>query len=77
MKNYIALSLLFISFSVFSQSQIKVTNLTADEILKGNYNPTDYNLANTNFTPEELPVLIQNSISPDSLKAYINILSQF
>ena len=77
MKNYIALSLLFISFSVFSQSQIKVTNLTADEILKGNYNPTDYNLANTNFTPEELPVLIQNSISPDSLKAYITILSQF
>jgi len=77
MKNYIALSLLFISFSVFSQSQIKVTNLTADEILKGNYNPTDYNLANTNFTPEELPVLIQNSISPDSLKAYITKLSQF
>lgn len=77
MKNYFALSLLFISFSVFSQSQIKVTNLTADEILKGNYNPTDYNLANTNFTPEELPVLIQNSISPDSLKAYITKLSQF
>ena len=77
MKNYIALSLLFISFSVFSQSQIKVTNLTADEILKGNYNPTDYNLANTNFTPEELPVLIQNSISPDSLKAYITKLSRF
>jgi hypothetical protein len=77
MKNYIALSLLFISFSVFSQSQIKVTNLTADEILKGNYNPTDYSLANTNFTPEELPVLIQNSISPDSLKAYITKLSRF
>ena len=77
MKNFIALSFLFISFSVFSQSQIKVTNLTADEILKGNYNPTDYNLANPNFTPEELPVLIQNSISTDSLKAYITKLSQF
>ena len=77
MKNIFAFVLTILSISGFAQSQIKITNITADKILKGNYNPQDYNLSNPSFTAKELPVLIQNEISTDSLQAYITKLSLF
>lgn len=63
---------------LFAQSNILSTNPLAEQILLGNYLPTDY--LGTQVTPKDPAQLgadINARISPDSLKAYIIRLSQF
>ncbi|MBK6995006.1 MAG: M28 family peptidase [Lewinellaceae bacterium] len=61
-----------------AQTNILSTTPLAEQILLGNYNPTDYAPATaTPLLPTELAAQLQANISPDSLKAYIIRLSEF
>jgi len=61
-----------------AQTNILSTTPLAEQIMLGNYNPTDYAPATaTPLLPTELAAQLQANISPDSLKAYIIRLSEF
>lgn len=77
MKNLLLLVSCLMTLSASAQSQLRITNAMADSFLKGQYNPAQFQLAQVNFTPKEIPTLIQNEISTDSLQAYITKLSEF
>jgi hypothetical protein len=72
--------LLFIAFlSVFAsmgQTNIVSTNTFATDVLKGNYNPTDF-AASAPLDPAELAAALETAISPNSLKADIIQLATF
>ena len=61
-----------------AQTNILSTTPLAEQIMLGNYNPTDYTPVNaTPQLPTELAAELQAYISPDSLKTYILRLSEF
>ena len=73
---YTTILLSLFSFSLSAQTNILNTNSRADEVLKGNYNALDY-LPSTVTPLAEIPGLLQDQVSPDSLKKYLEVLSTF
>lgn len=64
--------------AVSAQTNILSTSPLAEQIMLGNYDPTDYAPATaTPLLPTELAAALEANISPDSLKAYIIQLSEF
>ena len=61
----------------FAQTNIISTNPLALDILKGNYDPQLYNVSNPVSNPEDLVKLINDNISPDSLKLLLQELVSF
>ena len=53
------------------------TNLLAEQIMLGNYNPDDYLPAAMVNDPDEIIAIIRNEVSTDSLKAFLIKLSEF
>jgi hypothetical protein len=51
--------------------------MKADQVLKGNYNPQDYEASQTESDHHEILCGLQHRISTDSLKAYLEILEGF
>jgi len=79
MKKLLLIIIAILQFApVFAQTNILSTTPLAEQILLGNYNPTDYAPATaTPLLPTDLAAQLQAKISPDSLKAYIIRLSEF
>lgn len=62
---------------LFSQANIQLSNPLADQVIRGNYNPADYAATVVIDGADTLAQEIQNRVSPDSLKAYLTVLSRF
>jgi hypothetical protein len=60
-----------------SQTNKVITNITLAEVLRGNYNPSDYEASIQVSHPDDVVPAIQNLVNPDSLKAYLQILDRF
>lgn len=75
------LVLAFYSFlfaiGIFGQTNLTFTNSTSEQIIRGNYNPSDYSSSNPIATKQAILSQLMNNISPDSLKAYIEVLATF
>lgn len=70
------LSILILSVG-FSQLNIHSTNITAEQILKGEYDPADYGAVAVIDDPDLIVQGINSAISADSLKSYLIQLSSF
>ncbi|MEM0996567.1 MAG: M28 family peptidase [Bacteroidota bacterium] len=58
-------------------SNILITNPTADQVIKGNYNPADYLASTVLNHPDSIIGGLLGSIAPDSLQSYLVRLSEF
>ncbi|NUO01904.1 MAG: M28 family peptidase [Saprospiraceae bacterium] len=58
-------------FWVAAQTNILSTNLTAEQVLLGNYSPATYLPSVVVNHPDDIVPAILNGVSPDSLKAYL------
>jgi hypothetical protein len=70
MKNLLMVCLFGMPFFAKTQSNLTITNSTASNILRGNYNTTTYNPANISRLPNDIIQGIKNNTNPDSIKAY-------
>lgn len=78
MKNLTLILVLFFSANVLlSQTNLKVTNTTAEQVMLGNYNPDDYAASTVINHPQDIINGIHEELSTDSLQAYITRLSEF
>ena len=77
----ILLLISFLSFGINNllhcQSNLLVTNIEADQILKGNYDPSNYSALSVINDLTEIVCGIKEEISSDSLKSYLEKLSAF
>lgn len=69
--------LLSSSYFCLAQSNIKSTNILAEQIMQGIYNPADYLPSEIIDHPDDIVQKIMAEVSPDSLQAYITKLSEF
>ena len=61
----------------FAQNNIICTNPTAEQVMLGNYDPTTYTAPVVFSNPDSISLYLQNNISPDSLKNFIEQLQAF
>lgn len=76
MRKYIYCLVTLVSHLAFGQSNITVTNATADAVMAGNYSPATYN-SGINASASTISAAINQGISADSLKAYVRKLAGF
>lgn len=76
MRKYVYFFLVLISHLALGQTNITVTNATADAVMAGNYSPSTYN-SGTNASANTISAAINQGISADSLKAYVRKLASF
>ena len=78
MKKY-TLSLLLVCFSqiLFSQTNLVCTNIYAEQVMKGNYNPLNFLPPIIINNPDSILSIITKEISPDSLHANLDVLASF
>jgi len=67
----------FCSEHIISQTNILFTNSTSEQVLKGNFNPSNFLSSSPINQHDDIISYIQNNVSPDSLKAYILKLATF
>ncbi|MFT4602578.1 MAG: Zn-dependent M28 family amino/carboxypeptidase [Arenicella sp.] len=67
----------FLALAGFSQTNIICTNSTAEDIMLGNYNPSDYAATTVIDDHDDIIQGIDAEINPDSLKAYIIKMATF
>jgi hypothetical protein len=67
----------FAQTPAFSQTNILVTDSEVDNILHGAYDPAAYLPSVVINHPEDIASLLVEQLSPDSLKAYLEVLSSF
>ncbi len=76
MKKCFYLIALLASNFAWAQTNMVVTNATADAVMAGNYNPASYN-SGINALPSTIAADLNQSISADSLKEYVRKLASF
>lgn len=64
-------------FLIHAQTNLNVTNSVADQVIKGNFDPLQFSSTNTVSDHQQMIQYLQNSIEPDSLKAYIVKMATF
>lgn len=72
-----ALVLLFISISLFAQMNIHPTNMEAEQVLRGNFNPEDYLATTVLNHPNDIINGITQNVSANNMKDYLLDLSTF
>lgn len=82
MKNFtLAFFLLFTghlsSVICHSQTNILSTNPLAEQVMLGNYNPANFIASTVLNHPDTISRGVNKNVSPDSLKAYLEILATF
>lgn len=60
-----------------SQTSLLVTNSTADQVIKGNFDPSDFVSSSPITDHQQIVQYIQNNVRPDSLKSYIEQMATF
>jgi hypothetical protein len=76
MKQLITFVFLFSALHSFSQTNIQSTNATAEEIMRGNYNPAAYQPSQT-FNKTQIVQGIWSKLSTDSMLANLYQLASF
>lgn len=74
------LSLMFgllMSLSLSAQTNISITTVAADDIVKGNYNPSNYTATTIINDHGEIACLLDDELSADSLLSYLEVLGTF
>jgi hypothetical protein len=78
MKKYLLFPLLLVFVNVLlGQTNLKVTNPIAEQVMLGNFNPADFMASVVINDPATLVNAIHDEISTDSLQVYITRLSEF
>lgn len=77
MRYYSLLLVWVLATATHAQTNIFVTDGTATDVLQGNYNPAQYAATQVIDLPSTVTQGINSRISPDSLKAYLMVLSDF
>lgn len=78
MKKYLLFPFILIFVNVMlGQTNLKVTNPLAEQVMLGNFNPADYMASVVINDPAILVNAMQDEISTDSLQTYITRLSEF
>lgn len=77
MKHIYVLLLLFFSIAGFSQTNIISTTPLAEDVMLGNYDPTQFMASNVINHPDSIAASIMAEINADSLKSYIIKLASF
>jgi hypothetical protein len=77
MRNMLILCLIFLSTSVGAQINILSTNPIAEQILQGDYDPSDYTSEVVIDNHEDIIEGINALINADSLKSYLEEMSAF
>ena len=76
-KCTLSLLLCLLASPFFAQTNFVITNALAEDILNGNYTPSDYAASTVIDDPAVIAAEISARISPDSLRSYITRLSTF
>lgn len=76
-KLTLLLLLCLLASPFFAQTNFVITNALAEDILNGNYTPSDYAASTVIDDPAVIAAEISARISPDSLRSYITRLSAF
>ncbi len=76
-KLYAAVILSCAFVSSFAQTNMLSTNPVAEQVMLGNYNPTTYQPTVVISKAADISQGIMNSVSPDSLKSYLEVLQTF
>lgn len=76
-KLYIAVIVSCAFVSSFAQTNMLSTNPVAEQVMLGNYNPATYTPSVVISKAADISQGIMNSVSPDSLKAYLEVLQTF
>ncbi len=71
------LFVLFLQISTGQTTNIRITNPEAERVLKGDFDPADYAPATLVEHPEEVVDALVQTISPDTLRAYLEVMSSF
>lgn len=71
------ISIISFGFNAKGQTNKKMTNPVMAEVLRGNYNPSDYAASIVLSHPDDIVPKIQSSINSDSLKSYLIELNSF
>lgn len=69
--------LVLIANFLSAQDNIIITNPTADQVLKGNFNPADFQMSTVIDHPQTIIENIQNQVNTDSITRYLEMLSSF
>lgn len=77
MKKIILLLIIGYCTGSYAQTNLTVTNVLADNIIKGNFDPSIFASSNPITDHQNIVSQIQNNIKADSLKAYIFKLATF
>jgi hypothetical protein len=78
MKSLVSIFLFFIvSYVAISQENIRPSKAIVDDILKGNYDPTEYQSSNTFEKPQDILPLIEEDISAQQILTYLEGLVSF
>jgi hypothetical protein len=76
-KKLLLTSFLFATVSLNGQTNLLVTNAVADQVIKGNFDPTLFASSNPVSDHQQIVQYLQNNIQSDSLKAYILKMATF
>lgn len=76
-KNLLLAPALFFCFFAFGQTNMIVTNPTADQVLRGNYNPDDFAASNVLDHPQTIIEQLNSQLNTDTILSYLEILSAF
>lgn len=76
-KLYAAVILSCAFVSSFAQTNMLSTNPVAEQVMLGNYNPATYTPTVVISKAADISQGIMNSVSPDSLKSYLEVLQTF
>lgn len=74
---FIVIAFLFSALHAGAQTNIISTDSVAEQIMLGNYNPSNYASSNPITHPDSIAQQIIASVSPDSLKSYLETLGTF
>ncbi len=77
MRKLVLLVGLLFSISLIGQTNISITSTTADNIVKGNYNPANYTATTVINTQGPIACMLDDELSPDSLLSYLEVLETF
>jgi len=77
MKTFLILLFAIATSSSFAQINILSTNATADQVMLGDFDPTDYAATDVITDHDEIIAGINEQINSDSLKAYLFEMASF
>jgi len=65
------------SLVAFSQTNILSTNITAEQIMLGNYSPANYKATNVIIHPDSIVSGVYNNLNQDSVRSYLERIVSF